>query len=90
MNIGIIEPKNSGFLEMMPEGESSDYWQIAAVHINDQVFCPSPKLYPWQQVALAQAAQIYDWLADHKPQISGGSCYISSLKLALWYQPKVS
>jgi hypothetical protein len=90
MNIGIIEPKNSGFLEVMPEGEGSDYWQIAAVHINGQVFCPSPRLYRNEQVALAQAAQIYDWLADHEPQISGGGCYCSELKLALWHQPKVS
>jgi hypothetical protein len=37
MNIRIIEPKNSGFLEVMPEGEGSDYWQIAAVHIKSSM-----------------------------------------------------
>ncbi|NEU77402.1 hypothetical protein PI95_034280 [Hassallia byssoidea VB512170] len=27
----------------MPEGEGSDYWQIAAVHINGVAFCPCNK-----------------------------------------------
>ncbi|MDZ8262741.1 hypothetical protein [Nostoc sp. ChiQUE01b] len=90
MNIGIISPKSSGFLEVMPEGEGSDYWQIAAVHINGKAFCPSPKLYRCEQVALAVAAQIYDWIAEHEHQISDGACYCSVLKLALWQQPKVS
>jgi hypothetical protein len=69
MNIGIIEPYNSGFLEVVPEGEGSDYWQIAVIHINGEAFCPSPRLYRSQQVALAKAAQIYDWIADHEQQI---------------------
>ena len=83
MNIGIISPKCSGFLEVMPEGEGSDYWQIAAVHINGKAFCPSPKLYRCEQVALAVAAQIYDWIAEHEHQISDGACYCSVLKLVL-------
>ena len=90
MNIGIISPKSSGFLEVMPEGEGSDYWQIAAVHINGKAFCPSPKLYRCEQVALAVAAQIYDWIAEHEHQISDGACYCSELKLILWQQPKVA
>ncbi|MFN6568417.1 hypothetical protein [Dendronalium sp. ChiSLP03b] len=90
MNIGIIEPYSSGFLEVMPEGEGSDYWQIAAVHINGEAFCPTPRLYHSQKVALAKAAKIYDWITDHELEISGGTCYYSGLKLTLWYQPKVS
>ena len=68
--IGIIEPYNSGFLEVVPEGEGSDYWQIAAIHINGEAFRPSPRLYRSQQIALAKATQIYDWIADHEQQIS--------------------
>ncbi|AUB42548.1 hypothetical protein COO91_08690 [Nostoc flagelliforme CCNUN1] len=41
-------------------------------------------------MALAKATQIYDWLADHEGEISGGGYYCSELKLILWQQPKVS
>ncbi len=90
MNIGIIESYNSGFLDVIPEGEDSDYWQIAAIHINGEAFCPSPRLYRSQQVALAKAAQIYDWIADHEQQNSGKTENCEKLKLTLWRQPKVS
>ena len=87
MNIGIIERYSNGFLEVVPE---SDYWQIAAVHINGFAYCPTPMLYHSEKVALTKAAQIYDWLADHEHQISDGACYCEKLKLILWQQPKVS
>ncbi|MHC5824542.1 MAG: hypothetical protein ACYT04_54050 [Nostoc sp.] len=87
MNIGIIQPYSNGFLEVVPE---SDYWQIAAIHINGQAYCPTPVLYRSEKVALAQAAQIYDWLADHEGEISNGACNCEKLKLILWQQPKVS
>ncbi|MEH2378967.1 MAG: hypothetical protein V7K27_08680 [Nostoc sp.] len=90
MNIGIIESYNSGFLEVVPEGEDSDYWQIAAIHFNGQAYCPTPVLYRSEKVALAQAAQIYDWLADHEGEISNGAYNCFQLKLILWQQPKVS
>ncbi|MBD2409541.1 hypothetical protein FACHB389_10475 [Nostoc calcicola FACHB-389] len=90
MNIGIIEPYSHGFLEVIPEGEYSDYYQIAAIHINGQAYCPTPRLYRSEKVALAKAAQIYDWLADHEDQITDETCYCSELKLILWQQPKVS
>jgi hypothetical protein len=87
MNIGIIEPYSNGFLEIVPE---SDYWQIVAIHINGQAYCPTPQLYRSEKVALAKAAQIYDWLADRQPEISHGACNCSELKLILWQQAKVS
>ena len=87
MNIGIIQPYSNGFLEVVPE---SDYWQIAAIHINGQAYCPTPRLYRSEKVALAKATQIYDWLADREREISGGGYYCSELKLILWQQPKVS
>ncbi|MHC5778904.1 hypothetical protein [Nostoc sp.] len=87
MNIGIIESYSNGFLEVIPE---SDYWQIAAIHINGQAYCPTPGLYRSERVALAKAAQIYDWLADHEREISNGACNCEKLKLILWQQPKVS
>ncbi|QMS92347.1 hypothetical protein HUN01_33930 [Nostoc edaphicum CCNP1411] len=87
MNIGIIQPYSNGFLEVVPE---SDYWQIAAIHINGQAYCPTPQLYRSEKVALAKATQIYDWIADHEQQISDETCYCSELKLILWQQPKVS
>ncbi|MBW4672471.1 MAG: hypothetical protein KME52_00010 [Desmonostoc geniculatum HA4340-LM1] len=90
MNIGIIEPYNSGFLEVIPEGEDSDYYQIAAIHINGQAYCPTPALYRSEKAALAKAAKIYDWLADREHQISNGTCYCPQLKLILWQQPKAS
>ncbi|MBW4617019.1 MAG: hypothetical protein KME21_28005 [Desmonostoc vinosum HA7617-LM4] len=90
MNIGIIEPYNNGFLEVVPEGESSDYWQIAAIHINGQAYCPTPQLYRSEKVALVKAAQIYDWIAEHEHQIINGVCYCSQLKLVLWQQSRVS
>ncbi len=87
MNIGIIQPYNTGFLEVVPE---SDYWQIIAIHINGQAYCPTPVLYRSEKVALAKATQIYDWIADHEYQISDGAYYCSELKLIIWQQPKVS
>jgi len=90
MNIGIIQPYSNGFLDVVPEGEDSDYWQIASVHINGQAYCPTPGLYRSEKAALAKAAQIYDWLADHEGEISNGACNCSPLKLILWQQPKVS
>ncbi|YAF99237.1 MAG: hypothetical protein AB3A66_27595 (plasmid) [Nodularia sp. CChRGM 3473] len=90
MNIGIIEPYSNGFLEVVPEGEGSDYWHIAAIHIDGQSFCPSPRLYRSEQVALAKASRIYDWITDHALEVSHGVCYCSHLKLSVWQQPKVS
>ncbi|MBD2302513.1 MULTISPECIES: hypothetical protein [Nostocales] len=90
MNMGIIEPYSSGFLEILPEGECSDYWLIAGIHINGEVFCPSPRLYRSERVALARAAQLYDWIVDHQQQIVAGDYFCSQLNLSLWYQPKVS
>ncbi len=87
MNIGIIQSYSNGFLEVVPE---SDYWQIAAIHINGQAYCPTPQLYRSEKVALAKAAQIYDWIADHEHQISDGAYNCSELKLIIWQQPKVS
>ena len=89
MNIGTIKPYSSGFLEVVPEGKGSDYWQIAAIHINGVAFCPSPQLYRSEQVALAKAAHIYDWIVDRGQQISDGVCYCEKFKLTLWHQPKV-
>ncbi|WP_066383203.1 MULTISPECIES: hypothetical protein [unclassified Anabaena] len=89
MNTGIIEPYSDGFLEVLPEGEDSDYWQIVAIHINGQAYCPTPQLYRSEKLALAKAAQIYDWLVEHPPEISHGVCYCSLLKLILWQQPKL-
>jgi hypothetical protein len=90
MNIGIIEPYSNGFLEIVPEGEDSDYWHIAAIHINGQAFCPTPQLYRSEQLALAKAAKIYDWIAETQPEIINGACYCSHLQLILWQQLKVS
>jgi hypothetical protein len=87
MNIGIIEAYNNGFLEVVPE---SDYWQIVAIHINGQAYCPTPQLYRSEQLALAKAIQIYDWIAENEQQISNGVFYCSQLKLILWQQSKVS
>ncbi|MBD2523253.1 hypothetical protein [Nostoc sp. FACHB-133] len=87
MNIGIIESYCNGFLEIVPE---SDYWQIVAIHINGNAYCPTPRLYRSEKVALAKAAQIYDWLADREGEISDGACNCSELKLILWKQMKVS
>ncbi|MEA5601898.1 hypothetical protein [Nostoc sp. UHCC 0252] len=87
MNIGIIESYSNGFLEVVPE---SDYWQIVAIHINGQAYCPTPRLYRSEKVALAKAAQIYDWLADYEGEIIDGACNCSELKLILWQQSKVS
>jgi hypothetical protein len=82
MNIGIIQSYSNGFLEVVPE---SDYWQIAAIHINGQAYCPTPVLYRSEKVALAK-----DWIADHEHQISDEAYYCSELKLIIWQQPKVS
>lgn len=88
MNIGIIEPYSDGFLEVLPEGESSDYWQIAAIHINGQAYCPTPQLYRSEKLALAKAAKIYDWIAEHETEMSNGAYYCSPLQLILWQQSK--
>ncbi|MBD2206339.1 hypothetical protein H6G33_29530 [Calothrix sp. FACHB-1219] len=90
MNIGIIEPYSDGFIEVIPDGEGSDYWHIAAIHINGKAFCPSPKLYRSEKIALAKAAQIYDWIADNEQEISDWGGYCEKLQLILWYQPKAS
>ncbi|PHJ54884.1 hypothetical protein VF14_34290 [Nostoc linckia z18] len=90
MNIGIIQPYSNGFLDVVPEGEGSDYWHIAAIHINGQAYCPSPRLYRSETVALTKAAQIYDWIADHENQIVNGAYNCSELNLIIWQQPKVS
>lgn len=90
MNIGIIEPYSDGFIEVVPEGEGGDYWHIAAIHINGKAFCPSPKLYRSEKVALAKAAQIYDWIADNEQEISDWGGYCAKLQVILWYQPKAS
>jgi hypothetical protein len=90
MNMGIIEPYSSGFLEIVPEGESSDYWLIAAIHINGEVFFPSPRLYRSERVALATAGKIYDWIANHIQQITDGDYYCPQLNLCLWQQSKSS
>lgn len=90
MNLGIIEPYISGFLEVIPEGEDSDYWQIAAIHINGKAFCPTPMLYRSEKLALTKAAKIYDWLANHEPEIDHGICYCPQLKVILWQQTKSS
>lgn len=90
MNIGIIEPYSNGFLEVVPEGEDSDYWQITAIHINGQAYCPTPQFYRSEKAALAKAARIYDWLAEHEREISNGVYNCSQLKVILWQQPKVS
>jgi hypothetical protein len=87
MNIGIIEPYNNGFLEVVPE---SDYWQIAAIHINGQAYCPTPRLYRSEKIALTQSAKIYDWIAENEQEINNGAYYCSQLNLILWQQPKVS
>ncbi|MEH2346954.1 MAG: hypothetical protein V7K55_02940 [Nostoc sp.] len=87
MNTGIIESYSNGFLEVVPE---SDYWQIVAIHINGQAYCPTPQLYRSEKVALAKATQIYDWLAVHEGEISDGVCNCTELKLILWQQSKVS
>ncbi|MBD2250403.1 hypothetical protein [Nostoc parmelioides] len=90
MNIGIIEPYSDGFLEVLPEGESSDYWQIAAIHINGQAYCPTPRLYRSEKLALAKAAKIYDWIAEHETEMSNGAYCCSPLQLILWQQSKAS
>ncbi|WP_414753221.1 hypothetical protein [Anabaena sp. CCY 9910] len=90
MNIGIIEPYSDGFLEVLPEGESSDYWQIAAIHINGQAYCPTPQLYRSEKLALAKAAKIYDWIAEQESDTSDGTYYCSPLQLILWQQSKAS
>lgn len=90
MNIGIIEPYSDGFIEVIPDGEGSDYWHIAAIHINGKAFCPSPKLYRSEKIALAKAAQIYDWIAENEQEISDWGAYCETLQLILWYQPKAS
>ncbi|AKG20226.1 hypothetical protein [Calothrix sp. 336/3] len=90
MNIGIIQPYDNGFVEVIPEGEYSDYWQIAAIHIDGKAYCPTPRLYRSEKVALAKATQIYDWIANNPDEIMSGAFYCSQLQLILWQQPKAS
>lgn len=89
MNVGIIEPYSSGFVEVVPEGEGSDYWQIAAIHINGEVFCPSPRLYRSKQAALKKAEKMYDWIANHEKETRGWGCYCENLEIILWHQQKI-
>ncbi|AUS99868.1 hypothetical protein CLI64_05395 [Nostoc sp. CENA543] len=90
MNIGIIESYSNGFIEVLPEGEGSDYWYIAAIHIDGEAYCPTPQLYRSEKVALKKAAKIYDWIADNETEINQETCYCSTLKLVIWRQPKAS
>jgi hypothetical protein len=88
MNMGIIEPFKDGFLEIIPEGEGSDYWQIAAIHMSGEVFCPSPRIYPSQDVAIARARRIFNWICNHEMETRGWGCYCEELNMSLWRQPK--
>ncbi|KYC39330.1 hypothetical protein WA1_31850 [Scytonema hofmannii PCC 7110] len=83
-SMGIIEPFKDGFVEIIPEGEKSDYWQIAAIHINGEVFCPSPRIYPSTNVALARARKIYNWICDRETETRGWGCYCEELNIVLW------
>ncbi|WP_211178556.1 MULTISPECIES: hypothetical protein [Brasilonema] len=87
--MGIIEPLKDGFLEIIPEGEGSDYWHIAAIHINGEVFCPSPRIYPSTNVAFAKARRIFYWIYNHQIETQGLGCYCEELKITLWRQPKL-
>ncbi|MBD2778286.1 hypothetical protein [Iningainema tapete] len=82
--LGIIEPYKDGFVEVVPEGKGSDYWQIAAIHIKGEVFCPNPRLFRNELSALGKAQQIYDWIASHEQETRSRICYCEELKLPLW------
>ncbi|MEC4813106.1 MAG: hypothetical protein SAK29_07505 [Scytonema sp. PMC 1069.18] len=90
MSMGIIEPCQNGFVEIIPEGEGSDYWQIAAIHINGEVFCPSPRIYPSTNVAIARARRIYNWICNHEEETRESACYCEEFKIILWRLPKSS
>jgi hypothetical protein len=88
MDFGIIEPYENGFLEIVPEGTGSDYWLIMAVHINGEVFCPDPRLYRSERIALKKASRIYDWLQNHELAFSDWLYYCDELQMNVWRQPK--
>jgi hypothetical protein len=88
MSTGMIEPFKDGFLEIIPEGEGSDYWQIAAIHINGQVFCPSPRIYSSTNAAFTKARQIFDWICNHEQETCRWICFCEELNMTLWRQPK--
>ncbi|KAF3885789.1 MULTISPECIES: hypothetical protein [Nostocales] len=83
-SMGIIEPYKDGFVEIIPEGDRSDYWQIAAIHINGEVFCPSPRIYPSTNVALARARKIFNWICDREAETGDGQYYCEELNIILW------
>ncbi|MFQ4141244.1 hypothetical protein [Chlorogloeopsis sp. ULAP02] len=88
MTLGIIEPYNGGFLEIIPEGEYSDYWLIAAIHINGEVFRPSPRFYRNEQQALRKAQKIFDWIASYDSEISDRGYWNEEMRIFLWHQSK--
>jgi hypothetical protein len=89
LNLGILEPYKDGFLEIVPEGLASDYWHIAAIHINGEVFCPTPQLCRTEQAALSKAQKIYDWVVTHALTTSSYRYYCQKFKIMLWRQPKL-
>jgi hypothetical protein len=88
MNLGIIEPYNGGFLEVIPEGDGSDYWVIAGIHINGEAYRPSPRLFRSERSATIKAQKIYDWIANNENQVQGWGCWCADLKITLWHQSK--
>ncbi|WP_026733345.1 hypothetical protein [Fischerella sp. PCC 9605] len=88
MSLGIIEAYSGGFLEIIPEGEGSDYWLIVAIHINGEVLRPSPRLYRNKKQALAKAKKIYDWIANRDRQIYDRVCWCEELGITLWHESK--
>lgn len=86
--MGILEPYKDGFVEIISEGQGSDYWQITAIHIDGEVFCPSPRIYPSTNVAFARARRIYDWICNHKIETRNSACYCEEFKITLWRLPK--
>ncbi|CDN13747.1 hypothetical protein RintRC_1086 [Richelia intracellularis] len=91
MNLGIIESYDGGdggFLEVIPEGDGSDYWLIAGVHINGEAYRPSARLFRSERSAFTKAQKIYDWIANHENQVQGWGCWCADLKITLWHQSK--
>ncbi|ARV57672.1 hypothetical protein BZZ01_02600 [Nostocales cyanobacterium HT-58-2] len=88
MSMGIIEPFKDGFLEIISEGDGSDYWQIAAIHIHGEVFCPSPRIYRSTNAAFVIARRIFDWICNHEMETRAWQCYCEELNMSLWRQPK--
>ncbi len=84
MRWGIIEPYKGGFLEIIPEGEYSDYWLIAAIHVNGKVFCPSPRFYRNEQQALRKAQKIFDWIASYDSDDRQREFWNKELGIFLW------